>query len=356
MINPFKFGTIVEGDYFTDRVAEQADLLHKLNSNNHIVLISPRRFGKSSLVNKVLPQTGRPYITVDMQYTISPVEFSTQLMRALFKEYPYEKIRHLLTHFRIVPTLSTNALTGVTEISFQPHSDETVLLEDVMSLISKVTTPERRLIVVIDEFQEVTAIAKGFDRQLRSLMQRQQDINYVLLGSQESIMEEIFEKKKSPFYHFGQLVRLPKIPYPDFFDYVSSRLPKTPATDQIAAAILDITSCHPYYTQQLAAQVWDIMTYYPAILSPIDEAMVALSRLHDLDYERLWLSLNRTDKTTIRRLANGELPMRNISIPSSTVQSSLKRLSKAGYIINDGSYEIEDPFFCCWLKSKLFNI
>ena len=53
-MNPFKFGTIVEGDFFTDRVEETAVLLQKLDSENHIVLISPRRFGKSSLVQKVL--------------------------------------------------------------------------------------------------------------------------------------------------------------------------------------------------------------------------------------------------------------------------------------------------------------
>ena len=75
-MNPFKFGTIVEGDFFTDRVEETAVLLQKLDSENHLVLISPRRLGKSSLVQKVLNQSTRPQIQIDMQYVVSVGDFA----------------------------------------------------------------------------------------------------------------------------------------------------------------------------------------------------------------------------------------------------------------------------------------
>ena len=77
-------------------------------------------------------------------------------------------------------------------------------------------------------------------------MQSQQNINYIFLGSQESMMEEIFERKKSPFYHFGKLMRLSKIPYDDFHDYIMLRLPTH--REDVTADILQFTSCHPYYT------------------------------------------------------------------------------------------------------------
>ena len=111
-MNPFKFGTIVEGDFFTDRVEETAMLLQKLDSENHIVLISPRRFGKSSLVQKVLSQVDRPQIRIDLQYVMSVDDLAAQLLKAIFKIYPMEKVRHAMTHFRIAPTLSMNAVTG----------------------------------------------------------------------------------------------------------------------------------------------------------------------------------------------------------------------------------------------------
>ena len=350
-MNPFKFGTIVEGDFFTDRVAETALLKQKLDSENHIVLISPRRFGKSSLVQHVLAEVDRPIVRLDLQYVLSVDDFAAQLLRAVFKLFPMEKVRHAMSHFRIAPILSTNAITGAMEVSFQPTANAGVLLEDAMALIDKVATPNRRLIVVLDEFQEVVKIKKGFERQLRSLMQCQHNLNYILLGSQESMMEAIFEKKASPFYHFGQLIRLQKIPYDDFLNYISGRLPYN--GEDVAKEILQFTSCHPYYTQQLASQVWEMMKYQNITEKIVQQAVDALVNMHDLDYERLWQNLNRTDRYTIRQLVEHKQPMQNRNQASSTSYSSLLRLMKSGLVVKTDGYELEDPFFHRWIKGNV---
>ena len=153
-MNPFKFGTIVEDDFFTDRKEECELLKQKLDSENHIVLISPRRFGKSSLVQKVLSEVERPYVKIDLQYVLSVQDFSAQLIKALFKLRPYEKIKHQMTHFRVIPTISTNAVTGAMDVTFQAGNNTSVLLEDAMALLEKFTGDKKRLIVVLDEFQE----------------------------------------------------------------------------------------------------------------------------------------------------------------------------------------------------------
>ena len=335
-MNPFKFGTIVEGDFFTDRVEETAVLLQKLDSENHIVLISPRRFGKSSLVQKVLSQVDRPQIRIDLQYVMSVDDLAAQLLKAIFKIYPMEKVRHAMTHFRIAPTLSMNAVTGAMEVSFQPTANASVLLEDAMAVLEKVTTAENRFIVVLDEFQEVVKIQKGLDRQLRSLMQRQHNLNYILLGSQESMMEAIFEKKTSPFYHFGQMIRMDKIPYDDFHKYITDRID----AEGVADEILQFTACHPYYTQQLASQVWEMTRWQVTHDGIVEKAVVALVEMHDLDYERLWQNMNRTDRYTLK-------------LASSTSYSSLLRLMKAGYVVRVPQYEIEDPFFRRWILKNV---
>ena len=348
-MNPFKFGTIVEGDFFTDRVEETAVLLQKLDSENHIVLISPRRFGKSSLVQKVLSQVDRPQIRIDLQYVMSVDDLAAQLLKAIFKIYPMEKVRHAMTHFRIAPTLSMNAVTGAMEVSFQPTANASVLLEDAMAVLEKVTTAENRFIVVFDEFQEVVKIQKGLDRQLRSLMQRQHNLNYILLGSQESMMEAIFEKKDSPFYHFGQMIRMGKIPYDDFHKYITDRID----AEGVADEILQFTACHPYYTQQLASQVWEMTRWQVTHDGIVEKAVVALVEMHDLDYERLWQNMNRTDRYTLKLLALSQMPMQNRSKASSTSYSSLLRLMKAGYVVRAPKYEIEDPFFRRWILKNV---
>jgi AAA+ ATPase superfamily predicted ATPase len=351
MENPFKFGILVDNEYFTDRINELKEVEISLNSANHLILISPRRFGKSSLIAKAIKSTGRPCISLNMQNMLSVDDFASKILRELFRLYPMERIRHLMTHFRIIPTVSTNPVTNLIDVSFQPVVNSIVLLEDAMDLMEKVSKENKKLIVVFDEFQEILNIRKGLDKQLRSIMQTQQHLNYILLGSQESMMTDIFERKKSPFYHFGKLMHLNKIPYDDFREYISVRLPvkEENKLKNIVEEILSFTYLHPYYTQQLSAQVWEMISYENLIDGVVGEAISKIVRTHDLDFERLWLNFNRTDRSILISLSKGINPLQNRQVATSTSFSGIKRLMKAGFVIRVNDYEIEDPFFKEWI-------
>lgn len=354
MNNPFKFGSVVDEPYFTDRINELAYIKHSMNSANHIVLISPRRFGKTSLVKKAIKEINRPSIFINLQMAVSVENLASLLLKEIFKLRPFEKVKHLMTHFRIIPTISTNPFSDAVDVSFQPSLDSTAILEDALALLEKVSSPTNRIITVFDEFQEIMGIEKGLDKRLRAIMQEQQNINYIFLGSQESMMTQIFEQKKSPFYHFGMLMHLDKIPYDDFMQYITQRLPlkdDTQAKD-IAKDILDTTLCHPYFTQQLASQVWEILTYSDVKEDIVKEAVEQLTIIHDLDFERLWMNFNKTDKYILLNLAHKKQPSSTRSLPTSTIYSSVKRLMQMGYIIKINEYEIEDPFFRNWLIKK----
>ena len=350
MKNPFKFGTIVEEEYFTDRVEEVAYISRFVDSANHLILISPRRFGKSSVVAKAVKQSGRKSITVNLQQVTSVADLSAKLLREFFKVHPIERIRHLISHFRIIPTITTNAITGTLDVSFQPGVDALVLLEDVMDLIEKTHSQQDRIIVVLDEFQEILDLDPRLDKKLRAIMQNQKNINYILLGSQESMMTDIFEKKKSPFYHFGELMRLGKLPREDFHKYLSERLKECfpNNSNEIADRILDYTFCHPYYSQQLAANVWSIGVLQPEKEDVIGTAIDYIVTTHGHDYERLWMNFNRTNKWILQRLAKDGM-LQTGEHRTSTVYSALKRLQKDGYVIYTNRYELEDPFFREWI-------
>ena len=350
MENPFKFGTIVEAEYFTDRVAEVAFISQFVTSANHLVLISPRRFGKSSVVTKAVKQTGRKYISLNLQRVMTASDMAAKLLRKFFKVHPLARIRHLMTHFRVIPTVSSNPVSGAMEVSFQPGVDEAVLLEDVLTLLDHASTEKDRLIVVLDEFQEIRDIAPKLDRQLRAIMQEQKNINYILLGSQESMMTDIFENKKSPFYHFGELMRLGKLPRGDFHEYLSKGLRGVFAdkSSEIADRILDYTGCHPYYSQQLAAHVWQLGVLQPDTQDAVQVAIDHIVKTHGLDYERLWMSVNRTNRWILKQLATGG-ELQTGEHRTSTVYSALKRLQKDGYVIYSDRYEIEDPFYRQWI-------
>ena len=351
MENPFKFGTIVDEDYFTDRVNEVAYITQFVNSPNHLVIISPRRFGKSSVVAKALKQSNRDHITVNLQQATSVSDFTAKLLKEFFKVYPMERLRHLITHFRVIPTVSTNPVTGSIDVSFQPGVDGTVLLEDVLTLIEKAYSEKERMIVVLDEFQEIRDLAPKLDRQMRSIMQEQKHINYILLDSQESMMTEIFENKKSPFYHFGEMMRLGKLPRDDFHRYLSERLSTCfpNSSEELADSILDYTACHPYYSQQLASNIWQVGVLQPDTEDPFGTAIDRIVTTHGLDYERLWMNFNRTNKWIMQRLSSGK-PLQSGDYRTSTIYSALKRLQKDGYVIYTDRYEMEDPFFREWIR------
>ena len=327
--NPFKYGTIVQEPYFTDRKEELATITHTLQSANHLILISPRRFGKTSLVLKAVHTLKRPFIFINVKRAVSVRGLASLVVKETLEQYPLERIKAFLANFRIVPTISINPMTNGMDISFNPGVDSNVLLEDALGLLETVSNGQDRLIAVFDEFQEVLELEKGIDKKLRAIMQEQTHVNYVFLGSQESMMTGIFEKVKSPFYHFGQLMHLKKIPLADFKRYVQEGLSAvSDNAENLAEEILGITNCHPYYTQQLAATVWDLLNY-------------------------IWTAFSKNERRILRDLATlGKLSSKD-GYATSTTYTTASRMLKAGYLIKTDTYEIEDPFFKNWLLTRL---
>ena len=355
MQNPFKFGSIVEGEYFTDRTKERAFLRQIIDSPNHAVLISPRRFGKSSLVAETLKNEDREVIALNLQSVTSSVKMAEALYRRFFINHPVQKARHLLSHLRIVPTVSVNPLTNFPEVSFVPSSDPQVVLEDVFAMFEKAGA-KKRLIVILDEFQEILQLDKDLDKILRAIMQEQKNINYILMGSQEEMMKKIFLRKKSPFYHFGSTIYLNRIPSKDFSDFIENRLPSGYREEGISARILEFTDCHPYYTQQLAFQVWFACQQGVPADEVVDISVQDITTAHDFDYSRLWESMNKTNRLVLSKLANGNTtPLESSEIPTSTIFSALKRLVSAGILIKNGKYVFDDPFFKLWVQ-RLYDI
>ena len=123
MENPFKFGSLVDAPYFTDRVKELDYIVQFLKSENHLVLMSPRRFGKSSLVKKAVVQTQRPYLWLNMQAVLSKEDFAAKLLKELLNQFKLEKMKHYLRNFRIIPSINMNPMTDEVSVSFQPSTD-----------------------------------------------------------------------------------------------------------------------------------------------------------------------------------------------------------------------------------------
>lgn len=360
-INPFKFGTVVDGLYFTNREKESARIKDIIDSPNHLILISPRRFGKTSLVKKVINSEKRKNIFIDLQLTNSAEDFAAIFLKEIYSIFPFEKIRDLIRNFKVIPSISLNPINNSVEVSFQADTEAKPILKDVFNLAEQLSNPSQRLIVVLDEFQDMHRIGKGLDRILRAIIQNHKNINYIFMGSQESMMKEIFERKESAFYHFGHLMYLDKIEQKHFCSFIAERLRDTcidPET--IATEIVGFTQGHPYYSQQLAYLTWNLAIQGVDEKCVVSQAITEMVQLHDLDYERLWLTLNKTDKKILVGISIKEIQPLSIKgaadlkiSSASTIFSALKRLMKIGYIYKSKNiYEIDDPFFKQWIISR----
>jgi len=358
MNNPFKYGSIVEGDFFTNRAEDLLKAKQIIESSNHLILISPRRYGKTSLIQKTVSRLNRPVISLNLQLVTTTSDLATELLKKVLNIYPLEKIKQFFKNFRIAPIISINPQTNTFDVRFLPTQTAVPILEDVFTLIETLGKKGKKPIVVLDEFQEIRDIDKFLDKQLRSIIQLHQHVNYVFMGSQESLMREIFERKKSPFYHFGTLQTLETIPYSDFEKFLTtgfSLLNKKIALS-IAKNILALTKQHPYYTQMLAFH------YFNALLrdksATMQDVFLSIVREHGLDYDRLWTGLNRKDRELILELIYVEkgLKEKNTQIPTSTRYSAYKRLLQNGYLIQSKEgYKVEDPFFASWIFDRREN-
>jgi hypothetical protein len=105
------------------------------------------------------------------------------------------------------------------------------------------------------------------------------------------------------------------------------------------------------YSQQLAANVWQIGVLQPDIPDPLRAAVDHIVTTHGLDYERLWMNFNRTNKWIMQRLSSRK-PLQTGEYRTSTVYSALKRMQKDGYVIYSDRYEMEDPFFREWIERE----
>jgi len=136
-MNPFKFGSVVQEPYFTDRVIEQADIKMVLSSANHLIIISPRRYGKTSLIKKVVSSLERPLIFLDLQLITDLNDFASQILKRVYRAYPFERLKSFLKNFRVTPSINLNPQTNEVDVSFQPNTNHTLLLEDVFNLLDK---------------------------------------------------------------------------------------------------------------------------------------------------------------------------------------------------------------------------
>ena len=262
---PFEYGSIAENEYFIDRVEDRRDLKTFLGGGINVMLISPRRWGKSSLVKAAMEELKQEDSHVRVCYLdafkiFTEEDFYNQFASAVIQgvSSSLEKRWADVVKFvqSISPSLTVNSdpVNAVeVKLGFKPLKESA---EEILNLPEKMATAKGiHVIVCIDEFQQLANLPqyKDMEGKMRSAWQQQEHVSYCFYGSKRTMMLEIFNNSNSPFYRFGQVIFMDKITKEDWIPFITSSFEKTgkKCSAEYASRICDIVECHSWYLQQL---------------------------------------------------------------------------------------------------------
>src|SRR5688572_2136074 len=265
---PFRYGTLAEGVEFTNRTEESKRLVNNFRNGVNTILISPRRWGKSSLVNHAAQHvvSGKiRFCFIDLFNIRTEAEFYEVLSREVIKSANPRWKQWLKEAGKFF-----KQLVPVFNISPDPGKDLTISLNweevkrqpsDILNLAEAICKSRKmKMIVCMDEFQNISFYDDplAFQKTLRSHWQRHNHVSYCLFGSKRHMLMEFFTQASMPFYKFGDIIFLEKISEKYWIPFIQQRFHDTgkQITSDIARAIAISMENHPYFVQQLSQQAW----------------------------------------------------------------------------------------------------
>lgn len=373
MDKPFIFGVAAAGDNFTDRKNESLRLKANFTHGVNTIIISPRRWGKTSLVRKVsqsIHEKDIRMVYLDIFSCRSEYDFYKAFTTAVLKQTSsrldewIENAKSFLSHITPKISIGTDP-TSDFSLSFEWNPKEGSA-DEILQLPERIAEKKNiRIVICIDEFQQIAEFddSKTFQKKLRTIWQLQKLTSYCLFGSKKHLMNELFEKKSLPFYKFGDVMYLPKIGKPDWIEYICKQFRQTgkEISAEQAGQICDLTENHSSYVQQLSWLVW-LHTEQAVSAQSIDEAVEDLLAQNSILYQRETENLSSYQMNFLRAMVDGvdsEFSRKEVIDTyrlgsSANVQRIKKALAQRELIDIEGrKVVLNDPVFKLWLEREI---
>jgi hypothetical protein len=381
MDNPFVYGEVVPSEAFVGRATELDRLLGDLGVAQKVFLISPRRYGKSSLIRHTLTALRRRG-ALTLELTVS--SYSSYLS---FLEGYARALAALETRWERARDWLTNVITSTQpEIRYEPegpgpgrfsvafplvHSERDVnrLANEVFALPGRVALQRKRTVVVaLDEFQAIDSFNGGsVEHVLRAAAQHQRQVGYVFAGSEPSLMEKMIGPRR-PFYKAGPVMRLQKIPADIFAAFIEARFARSGirAEAGLGAAVVDLAGNLPYDVQRLAHETWDTVRTAGGRRATLDDLHTTLARLlaeQDTLFEAVWQRLTLAQRAVLRavvlqggrELLSADIRARHRLGGPSSIQTSLAALAKQDLLLKEGArYVVVDSLLREWVARRTY--
>jgi uncharacterized protein len=369
--SPFIYGNTVSSESFTNREVESNKLYNNLVNGINTSIISPRRWGKSSLVEKVIidinnKESNFKTVIIDLFSVSSEEEFIETFAREVIKASSskfQDWINNSKEFFKnIIPQISIG-LDPNTDFSLsfnwseiKKHSNEILNLPELVAKKKNV-----KFIICLDEFQNLSNFTdyNSFEKKLRSVWQRQKNVTYCLYGSKRHMMSEIFNNPSKPFYRFGDIMILPKIQTEKWIDFIVSSFERTgKKIDQdFASLIPELMENHSWYVQQLPHYIWN-NTDKIVGKKEIDFALNELIQANSPLYQKQIEIISRTQLNLLKAVMAEETQFTSTQVMSKYKLGTPNNVKKnKTKLVNDdiiqdteGLFEFVDPAFKIWFK------
>ena len=374
MRNPFKYGKEVSGEQFYDREEDFKKLYRALESGSaNVVMYAPRRYGKTSLVKNVLAkfnEAGTDTIYFDLNLVENIERFCEEYTTALYSlagktTQVLNTISRYLSHLHPVFSVGDKAKISVKfdyGTKMTPSS-----ISDVLNLVDKFAAERGKgpIVVAFDEFQEIGRLSPDLPLEgiFRSVIQSQQNVNYLFFGSRTHVLQRMFGDHSRPFYRSAAVMKLDKPPEEESMRFIKARFAAYAVgiDDAVAERIVRESENVPYYLQQLGYYTFE------SVLdgnrdwvedSDIDAAIeVLLDRDSDYFLERVSncsaaqrLVLSALAQEPVKEFTEDYRRRHSLGV-SATVHAALKVVVESGMVERDSKgYRIGDPFFARYLR------
>jgi len=384
MPNPFLFGKIVTDKHFCNRKEERQLIADNLAGGQSIVLISPRRMGKSSLLAVVSSSLGAPGMAcgrIDFFALNSISKIIGETVR-ICAQMMLAQETNLKRFFALV-----NDVFKRTRIAIEPSPDggvsikvdvgipvdvHTSLSEAILGLDRLLEKKKKRGLLVLDEFQEIILVDKAgttsLEAEFRTVVQAARSLSFAFLGSQASLLTEMFTIRKRPFFQAAKIIELGPIDRKSLNTYIRRRFQSVGIKIDNTEAILDVVEGHPDYTQRFCSHLYDIVTASGKTPTTVqlDESISrqGLNEMIDscsLIFIPEWQTYPLRQQQVLSLLAE-KGPLRRISsvdlaeydMTHTSFNTALKQLIRKGSLREDGdgNYRLTDPIFRRWIAGK----
>jgi hypothetical protein len=379
--NPFVYGEVVPAAAFVDRVVELDRLVADLAAAQKVFLISPRRYGKSSLIRRALAVMSRrsvltvevtvssfsSYVAVLEGYARALVAAETKWDRA--RTWLREAIRSARAEVRYAPDQSPLGALSVSFPGVRSDRDISRLAQEVFALPARLAeTRGRPVVVALDEFQAIAGFDGGsVEHAMRAAVQHQREVGYVFAGSEPSLMERMIGPRR-PFYKAGPVMRLEKIPADEFAAFIDARFARSGMRPEsgLGNAIVELAGNLPYDVQRLAHETWDEIRGRGRRRATLDDLHQALKRLlteQQMMFEAVWQRLTLAQRAVLRAvviengggLLSADARTRHRLGGPSTVQAALAALVRDDLVTRDADrYIVVDSLLREWVARQTF--